>query len=110
MPEGLDLDAWINQPEEEEEEEESEEEEEEERVLGGRAFLREEPEKKREVPEPTLQVREEGLGAGSLRMLLLSKPQQMMALPPMWGWVITSHRALEKKSLFFGNSRAKGLQ
>ena len=56
VPEGLDLDAWINPPEEDEEEEESEEEEEEERVLGGRVFLREEPEKKREVPEPTLQV------------------------------------------------------
>jgi AP-3 complex subunit delta-1 len=51
VPEGLDLDAWINEPEEEEEEEESEEEE----RPQGQVFVRDEP-RRRALPEPTEQV------------------------------------------------------
>merc|ERR1712098_13893 len=54
VPEGLDLDAWINEPEEEEG---SEEEEEEGRgvVGGGQAFVKDEPtpSRRREIQEPT---------------------------------------------------------
>jgi len=48
VPEGLDLDAWINQPEEESSDEEPD-------SLGGQVFVRDEPDtyKKRNVPEPS---------------------------------------------------------
>lgn len=48
VPEGLDLDAWINEPEEESEEEEEEEH------VGGNVFVKEDPEAvRRKVVEPT---------------------------------------------------------
>jgi len=48
VPEGLDLDAWINQPEEDSSDEEPD-------SLGGQVFVRDEPDtyKRRNVPEPT---------------------------------------------------------
>merc|ERR1712172_358272 len=52
VPEGLDLDAWINEPEEEEEDEDSEDDM---KSLGGQVFVRDEPEQQRRRPtvEPT---------------------------------------------------------
>merc|ERR1712029_415385 len=50
VPEGLDLDAWINEPEEEE----SEEDDEPETVNGGNVFVKEDPDAvRRKVIEPT---------------------------------------------------------
>ena len=48
IPEGLDLDVWINQPEEESSDEEPD-------SLGGQVFVKDEQEsyKKRNIPEPT---------------------------------------------------------
>jgi len=48
VPDGLDLDAWINQPEDESSDEEAD-------SLGGQVFVRDEPDsyRKRNMPEPT---------------------------------------------------------
>jgi len=60
VPEGLDLDAWINQPEEESSDEEPD-------SLGGQVFVRDEPDtyKKRNIPEPT---EEELLASRTVRL------------------------------------------
>merc|ERR1712130_87706 len=52
VPEGLDLDAWINEPEVEEEDEDSEDDM---KSLGGQVFVRDEPEqqRRRTTVEPT---------------------------------------------------------
>jgi len=64
VPEGLDLDAWINEPEQEEEEEDSEDDM---KNLGGQVFVRDEPEetRKRTNVEPT---QEELIAARSNRL------------------------------------------